>query len=155
MEGFAEAIVTGGAQPYNYVWNTNPIQTTKEVFNLTSGYYIVNVADFKGCTIADTVYIEPGNCCKEVFIPNAFSPNGDGMNDQFGVVTSTGLELLQFSVYNRLGQQVWKTNKVRERWDGKFNSGACDIGTFYYIFSYKCLSDGNIYTLKGDINLIR
>ena len=154
-EGFAEANVTGGAQPYNYVWNTNPIQTTKEAYNLTSGYYIVNVADFKGCTIADTVYIEPGSCCKEVFIPNAFSPNGDGMNDQFGVVTSTGLELLQFSVYNRLGQQVWKTNKVRERWDGKFNSGACDIGTFYYIFSYKCLFDGNIYTLKGDINLIR
>jgi gliding motility-associated-like protein len=104
----------------------------------------------------DTVYIEPGPCCDEVFIPNAFSPNGDGVNDIFRVTTATGVELIQFEVYDRWGVRAWATNDFRSGWDGTYKDQKdANMNTFFYIFKYLCLTDGKIYTKKGDINLIR
>ena len=156
-EGWAEADVIGGAHPYTYVWNTTPPQVDMRATELRFGYYIVQVTDFKGCSIWDTVYINPGTCCEEVFLPNAFSPNGDGVNDVFRAVTSAGIQLIHFSIYNRWGQLVWKTNDYTKGWDGNFNgeSSTNNSTTYYYMFNYKCLTDGNSYMKKGDVMVIK
>ncbi len=155
-EGWAQANVIGGVSPYTYLWNTTPPQVTDRATNLYFGYYIVEVLDANGCKIVDTVYIEPGPCCDEVFIPNAFSPNGDGVNDIFRVTTATGVELIQFEVYDRWGVRAWATNDFRSGWDGTYKDQKdANMNTFFYIFKYLCLTDGKIYTKKGDINLIR
>lgn len=156
VEGWAQANVSGGVSPYSFLWNTSPPQTTDKASNLYFGYYIVEVLDANGCKIVDTVYIEPGPCCDEVFIPNAFSPNGDGINDLFRVTTATGVELIQFDVYDRWGVRAWSTNDFRTGWDGTYKEQKdANMNTFYYIFRYLCMTDGKIYTKKGDINLIR
>jgi hypothetical protein len=154
-EGWAEAIPQGGEAPYTYLWSTTPIQTTARAENLQFGYYFVEVTDAGGCVAKDTVYIEPGPCCEEVFIPNAFSPNGDGNNDVFKVITSSGIELIQFDVYNRWGNRVWSTNDFRSGWDGTFDGQPEGMNTFFWIFKYRCLTDGQIYTKKGDVILVR
>ena len=156
-EGWAEADVIGGAHPYTYAWNTTPPQVDMRATELRFGYYIVQVTDFKGCSIWDTVYINPGTCCEEVFLPNAFSPNGDGVNDVFRAVTSAGIQLIHFSIYNRWGQLVWKTNDYTKGWDGNFNgeSSTNNSTTYYYMFNYKCLTDGNSYMKKGDVMVIK
>jgi gliding motility-associated-like protein len=155
FEAWAEVQMQGGESPFTYAWSTEPVQTTARVEGLTFGYYFVEIVDANGCEIKDTVYINPGPCCEEVFIPNAFSPNGDGVNDLFRVTTSAGIELIQFAVYNRWGNRVWSTNDFRSGWDGTYQGKDEDMNTYFYIFKYTCLTDQQQYTKKGDLLLMR
>jgi gliding motility-associated-like protein len=154
-EGYALANVLGGNAPYTYLWNSSPPQFDPKAIDLKYGKYLVEVIDAKGCKEKDSVVIEAGQCCEEVFVPNAFSPNGDGVNDVFRVTTSTGIELVQFEIYDRWGRKVWYTDDFREGWDGNERGQPRDMNTYYYIFRYKCLYDGENYMKKGDINLVR
>ena len=154
-EGWAEAVTYGGHPPYSYLWSTTPAQTESKASNLYFGYYQVLVTDSKGCQIKDSVYVEPGPCCDVVFFPNAFSPNGDGQNDRFRMLTSAGVELKQLEVYNRWGQRVWSTTDYTQSWDGTFQGEDAPLATYYYVFSYKCLTDGRDYIKKGDVVLVR
>ena len=155
IEGWAQANVTGGTMPYNYTWNTTPPQNTDRIDNLTYGYYVVNIVDANGCKVSDQVYIKPGNCCDQVFIPNAFTPNGDGVNDVFKVTTTAGIDLLQFGVYDRWGNKVWSSIDYKASWDGTYQGKTENLDTFYYIFWYICLTDGQKYMRKGDLLLLR
>ena len=155
-EGWAQADVTGGAQPYQYLWSTNPAQESKRATGLRFGYYNVQVTDFKGCIIRDTVYIEPGPCCEEIYLPNAFTPNGDRLNDVFRAVTAAGIQLIHFDIYNRWGQRVFSTDDYTKGWDGKMNQTEdAPVGTYYYQFIYRCLTDEKTYTRTGDVIVVR
>ncbi len=155
-EGWAEVNATGGAQPYNYYWHTIPPQFGVRAENLPAGQVAVTVTDAKGCTVKDTTVIENSLCCKEIFFPNIFSPNGDGTNDNFKPITSVGYDLIFFGVYDRFGQIVWKANSNKDVWYGYTANGIpLEIGTYYYTFKYKCLATGREYLLKGDVNLVR
>lgn len=155
IEGEAEIVVSGGHLPYTYQWFTEPVQTTPKISNLRFGYYLVKVVDASGCEILDTVYINPGDCCTQVFVPNSFSPNMDGLNDRFRVLTTAGIELQQFEIFNRWGQRVWQTNTYYDSWDGSFKGKDAHAGTYYYVYKYKCLTDNKEYLKKGDINIVR
>jgi large repetitive protein len=155
-DAWGQANPIGGAQPYTYQWSTNPIQYTQRAEGLTYGYYVVNVTDFKNCKLADTVYIKPGDCCAEIFFPNAFTPNGDGRNDGFIPISNAGRDLIVFGIYNRFGQEVWHANTIYDAWQGKELNGVnLEAGTYYYIYSYTCLFDKKKYSNKGDVILFR
>ncbi|HPI54186.1 MAG TPA: gliding motility-associated C-terminal domain-containing protein, partial [Chitinophagaceae bacterium] len=155
FEGQATANIEGGEAPYTLLWSTDPPQATATIDQLTFGYYFLEVTDQIGCVVKDTVYIEPGICCEEVFIPNAFSPNSDGNNDFFKVVTSAGIEMIQLEVYNRWGNRLWSARTFRDEWNGRYHEIDQDMDTYFYIFKYKCLTDGQIYVKKGDLLLMR
>lgn len=154
-EGRATVVASNGIPPYRYEWNTQPPQLDAQAINLTAGWYVVKVTDNSNCEIKDTVYIEPGKCCESVFLANAFTPDGDGKNDEWGIVSSTGMEIKHFMVVNRWGQKVWEANHPRDRWDGYFVHRIVEPGTYYYFLKYKCLSDQQIYTKQGDLTIIR
>jgi hypothetical protein len=154
-EGFATANVSGGTPPYTYMWNTNPVQTTPTASTLYFGLYKVEIVDANGCKIIDSVYIEEGPCCDVAFIPNAFTPNGDGNNDEFRVLTTAGIELQQLEIYDRWGNRVWSTTDFRRGWDGYRDGQVADVDTYFYIFRYRCTRDGRNYIKKGDVSLIR
>ena len=154
-EGKAEAVVTGGTPPYTYLWNSTPAQTTSRATGLYQGFHTVDVVDANGCLERDTVIIEPGPCCQEVFLPNAFSPNNDGRNDEFRILSTAGIELQQFEVRNRWGVKIWESSNTRSSWDGTYGGEAVNIGTYYYVLRYKCLTDGQDYTMKGDVIIVR
>ena len=155
IEGKAEVISTGGIPPYTYLWSGKPEQTGAEAMNLYYGHYTVQVTDARGCQKNERFYINPGNCCEDVFAPNAFTPNSDGVNERWGIKTTAGMDIELFAIFNRWGQKVWQAYDQREEWDGKFAERDAESGTYYFMLYYTCLTDGKKYMRKGDILLIR
>lgn len=86
-------------------------------------------------------------------VPNAFTPNGDGSNDEFRVAYRS-IETFEISIYDEWGRRVYKSNDIRQGWDGTFNGKRSSIGVYYYVI--KALgTDGAEFNKKGSINLIR
>ncbi|MBK7763371.1 MAG: gliding motility-associated C-terminal domain-containing protein [Bacteroidetes bacterium] len=154
-EGMAVVTASGGVWPYTYLWTGSSTSNQARIENLFYGWYFVTVTDITGCETHDTVYIKPGSCCEEVYLPNAFSPNNDGQNDTWRIVSSTGMLIDKFAVYDRWGNVVWYTKNPRDVWDGTYNGKEATIGTYFYILQYECLSDGKNYLRKGDVTVLR
>jgi gliding motility-associated-like protein len=153
--GSASAITVGGLPPYTYTWNTNPVQTTATADSLHYGFYELQTIDAIGCVIKDTIEIEGAACCEIPEIPNAFTPNGDGKNDIFRIYSPADIDVLQFMVENRWGNKVFTSTDVNRGWDGLVNGTKADIGTYYFVFKYRCKFDGKTYIKKGDVTLIK
>lgn len=152
--GKIEANVTGGTKPYNYRWNLDG-KSDSMITNLAVGKYILTVQDAQNCTTTLDTDIVYENCCKPG-IPNAFSPNNDGRNDQLRILSEGGVSLKEFSIYNRYGQQVFTTTDINQAWDGKFNNKEEGMGVYYYFIRMICGNEKNKeVTFKGDITLIR
>jgi gliding motility-associated-like protein len=88
-----------------------------------------------------------------MYIPNAFTPNGDGMNDSFGVA---GAALGDFSlkIYNRWGEKVFDSNNPDIRWDGLVNKEEAPSGVYVYKVSAKGIEGGRLQQ-KGNVILVR
>ena len=89
----------------------------------------------------------------DVYIPNAFSPNGDGVNDIL-YVRSNYIDEFTMIIYNRWGQEVFKTSSLGQGWDGKFNNQDLSPDAYAYYILVKC-TDGEEYTKRGNISLLR
>lgn len=94
--------------------------------------------------------------CEEpyIFIPNAFSPNGDNVNDEFRV-RGKFLETLEGFVYNRWGEKVFTFNDPSDAWDGFYDGKPAPIDGYGYYFQFRCTPDGPVHERKGNISLIR
>lgn len=105
-------------------------------------------------TVSQTVAV---NECPEapctIFVPNAFSPNGDGQNDML-FVRSNCTGSLQFNIYNRWGELVFSGNDVSTGWDGKFRGKDCEPAVFTYTLEAQ-LSDGTVKKNSGNISLVK
>ena len=123
--------------------------------------FAVNVIDINGCPGEDATYIVVNHDCG-VYIPNAFSPNGDGINDYFYVAgSSSELMIKSFQIFDRWGAQVFEgcSNCPIEDpaygWDGKFNGKAAASGVYVYAIEVAVLDQADPILFKGDITLIR
>ena len=154
-EGEATVIPTGGLAPYTYLWNSTPTQTSDKATLLRAGKYSVEVQDANGCVKRANTTILAGDCCGEIFIPTAFSPNGDGNNDVFRISTTTGLDVFQLQVFNRWGEVVWGGNAITDGWNGTFKGEPASMDTYYYTLSYLCSEDKKFYKKNGSVTLIR
>lgn len=115
--------------------------------------YILTVTSPDGCSASDTVtiYVEDITI---VDVPNAFSPNDDGVNDLFFVYTHTVADFYEFSIYNRWGQQLFTTNDPTFGWDGKYNDEPQDVGAYVYVVRAKDIT-GDLINLQGSFILVR
>jgi gliding motility-associated-like protein len=116
----------------------------------TTTYKLV-VKDFKFEETVDyvTVYVE--DCA--TFVPNIFSPNGDGNNDVLYVL-SNYIQSMQFVVYNRWGEKVFETKNINEGWNGKYNGEACKPGVYVWYLE-AVLLNGETIKRKGNVSLVR
>jgi len=146
------------ASYYNYIWSPMEFfnQNGKDVvygIAKLAGYVTLQVTDPYGCTSTDSIYVDAQPCCN-VYIPSAFTPNGDGLNDMFRPINLGRNALIDFRVVNRWGQVVYETATAGDiGWDGTFGGVPQDIGTYYYYLLYDC--DGKQVTESGDVTLIR
>jgi gliding motility-associated-like protein len=108
------------------------------------------LVDNNGCLRYDTVFI--GSACPW-FIPNAFTPNGDGLNDVFQPITD-GNQEFSFSIFNRWGQLLFETSDPDEGWDGSFNGKESEMGTYVYLLK-TVFSNGTARVAQGNVTLIR
>lgn len=88
-----------------------------------------------------------------VFVPNVFSPNGDGSNDVLRV-RGKGIEDMQFIIFNRWGEKVFETMDVSTGWDGTYNGEPMNLSVFVYVLKGK-YKDGKLFDVKGNVTLMR
>lgn len=152
---------TDYGESYSYQWTPtkymdSPNSPSTTVSPDTTTTYTVTVTDTFGCTRTDTVTIRvtPVVCgLPFVFIPNSFTPNGDGTNDVL-YVRSDILDECYFVVYDRWGEKLFETHDQTIGWDGTFKQKPCPRATYDYYFKGKC-KDGDELELKGNVTLIR
>jgi len=91
--------------------------------------------------------------CGEIFVPNAFSPNGDHTND-LECVFGNCIAAMQFSIYDRWGEKVFETSDLKKCWDGTHNGELLNTAVFVYYLD-ATLFTGEHVTKKGNVSLIR
>ncbi len=142
-----------------YEWNFGDGFTTAEQnpthIYQTDGLFRITLTAFSknGCANAITQgdLIIKKNA--STFVPNAFSPNGDGINDEL-VIGVTNLKKYSIQIYNRLGSQVFFTNNIFENWNGTFKGNQLPVGVYYYIILGTNISN-NTVKYSGSITLLR
>lgn len=87
-------------------------------------------------------------------VPNAFSPDGDGINDHFSVVHD-GVEEFAMDIYSRWGELVYHTEDVEQPWKGDCKGSDCKQDAYVYVITARGLEDASSTTLKGTVSLIR
>jgi gliding motility-associated-like protein len=145
--------VDGGTQPYSYTWIN--CQNTDIVQCVPIGAYWVTVVDAHLCADSALAVVGYDNCCKP-FLPDAFTPNGDGKNDIFRLRWKGDVYNLNFSIYNRYGERVFVSYQPDVGWDGTFHGKPVDMDVYFYDIKFDCgMKDGNRVEYKGDVTLIR
>jgi gliding motility-associated-like protein len=148
---------TGGSQ-YTWAPGTNLNDTT--IPNPVGYYpdtgrfaYNVHVISSFGCTgDAQIMVYVVGQAA--FFIPTAFTPNGDGINDIFKPTTIGYRSLNYFRIYNRWGELVYNAHTLEVGWDGTYTGRQAEVGTYYWVLS-TVDRNGAIERYKGDVTLIR
>ena len=115
--------------------------------------FIVEATDANGCKDIDTVYAYLTSNDESVIVPNAFSPNGDNVNDCVKVMHTVKFTDFYFAIYNRWGELVFETDNPSDCWNGQHKNKDADVGTYGY-FVKASSSCGKIFK-KGDITLVR
>ena len=135
----------------NYQWNTG--ETTQSITVYYHGTYTV-IADNQGCTGSSNITIPICPC--EVWVPNAFSPNHDDVNEVFLPQISSSLESYELYIFDRWGKMIFETDDFNQGWDGTIKGAEAPMGVYTYLIKYICSSELNRKLLKhGSITLIR
>lgn len=119
--------------------------------------FFVLATDPLGCSSLDSIQIKVlPNCTSDlVFVPSAFSPNGDGQNDLLFAQSSSIQELDQFQIYNRWGELVFETRDLLQGWDGRYKGQALAPDVYGYFLRFRCPNTGLFILKKGNITILR
>ena len=174
LEGDPVNITATGTLISTLQWNADPALSCDQCLNpvinsLKSGSYVITVTATTGCTARDTVNVTVYCDGGKVFVPNAFSPNGDGENDVFYPRGKGVGKLTSFSVFNRLGEMVFVRNNIdlndiTAAWNGNYKGASLKSDVyngkllrsevFVYVIEAEC-SEGPPVIIKGDVTLLK
>jgi len=131
-DGYIEIVAEGGTEPYSYAWSAGS-SSLEYIDGLVEGDYLVTVVDSRGCEHElDLIHLADvqEECLK---IPNAFTPNGDGVNDTWILENIQMYPMSYVQVYNRWGQALYEAKGLGEPWDGTYNGNAVPTGPYIYV----------------------
>jgi len=153
--------------PLNYRWEifngsaitpfvdrsgTESNKNTTYTFSEAGTYKVkITVSNTYGCSYSDSITVTVDE--SEIQVPNVFTPNGDGYNDEFRVAYKSIIKY-EIWVYSRWGRLVYNSTNPQKGWDGNINGKKAAEGAYFYIIK-AVGSDAKKYKLKGDINLLR
>lgn len=135
-----------------YQWSTGATQSSITV--QTPGQYWLMVSDINGCSGTDTISVFPKQCITGVFIPTAFTPNGDGKNDIFKAIIYGNTLSFSLEVFDRAGQLVFRTTNPLQGWSGLYGGIPSSVKVFVWQCSYQ-LEGEKVGYQKGTVTLIR
>ena len=134
-----------------YQWNTGSAVNFIDIN--TFGTYYLTVKDLNLCTGTDSITIRRKNCIY-IGIPNAFTPNGDAMNDIFKPTIFQAVQNFSMVVFNRNGQKVFETREYGKGWDGSFKGKEQPSGSYVYsikftnIFGWESVENGTVLLIR-------
>jgi gliding motility-associated-like protein len=102
----------------------------------------------------DVVVTVGSDCQVGYYVPNAFSPNGDGNNDIFRVRTGDSPKSFRMLVFNRFGGKVFESSTISEGWNGMVGGSPLSTGTYVYVIAITT-SAGGVIEKKGTLELVR
>jgi len=164
LAGTSAQLTATGTLIHKYIWKPanslncdscyNPVSTPS--VNTT---YSVTVTTIHGCTASDSVRILLYCDNSQLFIPNSFTPNGDGKNDVFYPRGSGVSTIKSFRIYNRWGNLLFERTNISlndesNAWDGTFNGGAPKPDVYVWVIDAICETGQSLF-LKGDVTIIR
>lgn len=158
INGQSTTISVTSSIPGTYSWSPsislscdtcpNPIASPT---NTTT--YTVIITDSSGCRTIDTIVIKVKPKCGPIYLPNAFSPNGDGINDMLYVMGNC-IKEMNLVIYDRWGNTVFESSDPIIGWDGTFKGQPMNTGT--YVYTLRTVDeDNNTVVTKGNITLVR
>lgn len=152
--GQSTTLTASGALTYN--WTSGNVNcdscASNTVSPITNTQYCVTGGDINGCRDTVCLQVIVDNVC-DVFIPDAFSPNGDGQNDVFKVYSQCIADLT-LQIFDRWGNQVYNGNGTSAAWDGSYGGSLMNTGTYIYQVQYT-ISNGQKTKTKGNFSLMR
>lgn len=116
--------------------------------------YVVRVSNDIGCFDTDTIFVRVFRVKPDLFVPTAFSPNGDGLNDVFRPIPIGMKSLDVFRVFNRWGQMVYSGTDAKLGWDGTFGGRGQDAGTYVW-YAEGVDYENHTIKRKGYVVLVR
>lgn len=143
----------------NYLWNfgegtSSSSFSPDKVYNDSGTYNITLTATSKwGCTdsfskLIIVFYSRP------IYIPSAFTPNGDGLNNTFGIETLAGIKELDMKIFNRWGEQIFQSSNTSERWGGYYKGELVPDGAYLYIIRAVDFSN-KLHIYNGTVTVIK
>lgn len=146
---------------YTYTWTNTETLSQDDIFNPVAMptddiTYTVTIEDENGCMAEETVEVtvRQSNCVDPfIFVPNAFTPNGDGENDVL-FVRGYSITGLYFIIYNRWGEKVFETRDIARGWDGTFKGKAPCSDVYGYYLEVDCFG-GERFVKKGNVTILK
>ncbi len=115
--------------------------------------YTLTATNGEGCSSSDTVTVTVLPFC--IKVKNAFTPNGDGVNDTWMVYDQFDcLKNVRVQVFNRYGSRVFESQNYRNDWRGTYSGKTLPDATYYYVVDF-LLQDGRLYQVRGDVTILR
>lgn len=153
-----QSVVLYGFQATYYTWSPSTSLSSSAGLSVSATptvttNYVVTGYNSKKCKYNDTLTVCVYDDCGSMFVPNAFSPNADGVNDVL-YVRGKCLANFTFLIFNRWGERVFETSKQELGWDGTFNGEPMNSGVFVYRLQGTTISN-EPFSMKGNITLIR
>lgn len=165
FEGESVDIQLSSTCAQSFFWNPttgvfNFFQAEPTITPQSAGVSTFNVSleDEFDCIARDSIQItvvDPDDLdCDQIFLPNAFTPNGDGLNDAYGISNPFALQqLISFEIYDRWGERVFFTTNPFDKWDGNFKGQEMNSGVLLYKVRYICRGAERVIT--GGITMMR
>jgi gliding motility-associated-like protein len=161
QENTAVTFLNNSIAATSYIWEfgdgeTLPVTSQSPVLHIYNA-----TGDYNSCLIAINNFGCQDTTCQNIVarvlplldVPNAFTPNGDGINDKVSV-RSYGISKMTWRIYNRWGEKVFETNDRTQGWDGTFKGSLQPKEVYHYVLSVQFI-DNTKYEKKGDITLLR
>jgi gliding motility-associated-like protein len=135
-----------------YLWSTGNQQPVQTIIRADS----YTVLATNSCSSDQRTFAVTYNTCDcNIYIPNAFTPNHDGLNDVFRPSIKCYPKDYSFIIYNRFGQIVYRTSEINKGWDGKINSYDASMGAYIWLVHYRDPNDYSIQKKQGTFILVK
>jgi len=151
-----QAVLLDAGQGFTgYRWKDG--STSSQVMATSEGLYWVVITDNNGCQASDTVVLRP--CQSLLWVPNVFSPNGDGLNDEFQAKYDPSVSIdFNMLIFNKWGEQIFSTNDINQGWDGTFKGKPCPPDLYTWVIRFKAHTNYNFSQkspIQGNVMLLK
>ncbi len=137
----------------SFAWSTGSTGRVARVV-ADNAVYTYDMVDLWGCPHSDSIRVIALDSVPQVYAPNAFTPDGDGVNDVFRIA-GFGERNVAMSIFNRWGQVLWVNEGKEPFWDGRYGGTIVQDGVYVYVLSYAGTCDAEVRNVHGHVTVVK